>query len=73
MAIDTAEKRRSAANVDGLGAPGVTPNASKDQEWRQQSGWGYSGILASAPVAFFQEIILFDVAIQRLEALDVEL
>lgn len=28
---------------------GLTPNASKDQEWRQQSGWGYSGILADNP------------------------
>lgn len=27
--------------------PSVTPNASKDQEWRQQAGWTYSGILAA--------------------------
>lgn len=24
--------------------PGVTPNATHDAEWRQQSAWGYSGI-----------------------------
>lgn len=44
MAIDTAEKRRSAASFRRL--PGVTPNASKDQEWRQQAARRYSGILA---------------------------
>lgn len=52
MAIDNAEKRRSVSGIPfhPLG-PGVTPNASKDQEWRQQSGWGYSGILVDAPSA----------------------
>lgn len=46
MAIDTAEKRRSAAGVPFVVlGPGVTPNAAKDQEWRQQSAWSYSGIL----------------------------
>jgi len=49
MAIDTAEKRRSAAAVLFPTLPGVTPNASKDQEWRQQAAWGYSGILVDAP------------------------
>jgi len=46
MAIDSAEDRRSAAVV-GLvhHAPGITVNVSHDVEWRQQSGWGYSGIL----------------------------
>jgi hypothetical protein len=44
MAIDTAEKRRSAASFRRL--PGVTPNAGKDQEWRQQAARRYSGILA---------------------------
>ena len=48
MAIDTAEKRRSAAGVGfWVSGPGVTPNAAKDAEWRQQAGWGYSGIPAS--------------------------
>lgn len=48
MAIDTAEKRR---NVGGLPiillAPGVTPNSSKDAEWRVQTGWGYSARVAA--------------------------
>lgn len=53
MAIDTPEKRRS---VSGIGffilGPGVTPNASEDQEWRQQAGWSYSGILAGGGGGF---------------------
>ena len=46
MAIDTAEKRKSLSGIQWTLMPGVTPNAAKDQEWRQQAGWGYSGILA---------------------------
>lgn len=50
MAIDNAEKRRSASGppFHPLG-PGVTPNAAKDAEWRFQSGWGYSGIAVASP------------------------
>jgi len=45
MAIDNAEKRRSASQViSGLYGPGVTPKAAKGREWRQQTGWGYSGL-----------------------------
>ena len=52
MAIDTAEKRKSAAGIPFLPlGVGVTPNASKDQEWRQQAAWGYSGITAQLIVA----------------------
>ncbi len=53
MAIDTAERRRAVAALSGAHSfgPGVTPNSSKDAEWRQQAGWGYSGISAGAPVA----------------------
>lgn len=51
MAIDTAEKRRSAGAVLLPTLPGVTPNSDKDQEWRQQSAWSYSGILAGSVVA----------------------
>lgn len=53
MAIDTAEKRRSVSGVLGYfsGGPGVTPNAAKDQEWRQEAGYGYSGILVGGAVA----------------------
>ena len=50
MAIDTAEKRRSAAHAGKkFVGKGVTPNADKDIEWRQQAGWGYSGIPAAFP------------------------
>jgi hypothetical protein len=49
MAIDTAQKRRSAAGCgfSPLG-PGVTPDAARPAAWRQQAGWGYSGIPAAA-------------------------
>lgn len=51
MAIDTEEKRRSAAGVPFAPLFGLTPNASKDAEWRQQVAWSYSGIsLAPVPV-----------------------
>jgi hypothetical protein len=54
MAIDSAEKRKS---ISGIGmyftAPGVTPNASKDMEWRQEASWGYSGILVGAAATVF--------------------
>lgn len=50
MAIDTAAKRRAAAGVPFLPlGPGVTPDATKAQAWRQQVAWSYSGILAGAP------------------------
>lgn len=50
-AIDSAEKRRSAFNWNVRSGPGgVTPNASKDLEWRQQAMYSYSGIAAGSPV-----------------------
>lgn len=49
MAIDTAAKRKSASQtLTGLFGPGVTPDAANDAEWRQQVGWGYSGIAITA-------------------------
>ena len=52
MAIDSREKRQSAAGVGMLPFPTTpTSNASKDAEWRQQAGWGYSGIASGEPVA----------------------
>lgn len=61
MAIDSAEKRRSVA---GVGVPGivlgVTPNASKDGEWRQQVGWGYSGIVPGNPATLLVDAMLVD-------------
>lgn len=45
MAIDTREKRQAAALVGvALVPPTVTVNTSKDQEWRQEVGWGYPGV-----------------------------
>lgn len=49
MAIDTAEKRKAISGIWFQSIPGVTPNAAKDAEWRQQSGRGYSGIAADPP------------------------
>ncbi len=47
MAIDTAEKRKAAGAIAGVPfIPGVTPNSSKDAEWRQEAGWGYPGVAA---------------------------
>jgi hypothetical protein len=49
MAIDTAEKRRSAGAIGYLPIPQVTPNASPDAEWRLEVGGVYSAIIISAP------------------------
>lgn len=51
MAIDTAQKRKSAAVVGMVFMiPGVTPFALQDEEWRQEAAWGYSGILVNVPI-----------------------
>ncbi len=48
MAINSAEKRRNITGLlTGVFSVGVTPNAAKDVEWRQQAGWGYLGIVPS--------------------------
>ena len=58
MAIDTAEKRRDVAGIAAFPmGPAVTPNASKDSEWRQQVAWGYSGIAAGEAVEEENEVI----------------
>ena len=61
MAIDTAEKRKSISGINYF-CPGVTPNSGKDQEWRQESGYSYSGILAGAPsgVIAFRNYMYFE-------------
>lgn len=52
MAIDNAEKRRSAAVVGAFWlGPGVTSNLAKDTEWRQQVAWAYSGFISFVAVA----------------------
>lgn len=49
MAIDTAAKRRNISGlVTAISPVGVTPDSSKPLAWRQQAGWGYSGIPISA-------------------------
>ncbi len=52
MAIDTAEKLKSISGIWLPLIPGVTPLLAQDQEWRQESAWSYSGILAggAAPI-----------------------
>lgn len=58
MAIDTAERRRSIAGIHLYpSGPGVTNNATQDQEWRQESGYCYSGI-AIAVIAAAVELLL---------------
>jgi hypothetical protein len=51
MAIDTAEKRRSLSFVVVV-SPGVTPNSSKDAEWRREVGYGYPFGDSEVPPAF---------------------
>lgn len=61
MAIDTAEKRRSAGGVAFLPlGPGVSPHAGQDQAWRQQAGWGYGGIAAAAPTNVAVSHVLYE-------------
>lgn len=52
MAIDTAEKRRSVSGLLVI-APGVTPNADKDAEWRQEVGFGFYGLAAQAQQPYY--------------------
>lgn len=52
MAIDDAEKRRSVVGVHYYMAIGVTPNAAKDEQWRTQAGYSYSGLIAEAGQPF---------------------
>lgn len=66
MAFDSAEKRRSASALLPPFGVGVTPiGTPTDQEWRQQAGWGYSGIATEtgAPAAGIIYPVLGDDAI----------
>lgn len=50
MAIDSREKRQSVIAISHyMVGPTVTPNSSKDAEWRQEVGYGYPGIAAGEP------------------------
>lgn len=57
MAIDTREKRASIVGINYLSGPSPTPNVSKDQEWRQEVGYGYSGIAAGVITTFILDLI----------------
>ena len=49
VAIDTRERRAAVVAIPYPWASvSVTPTAAQDQEWRQEAGWGYPGILAAA-------------------------
>ena len=47
--IDNREKRQSVIGIHYASSVSPTSNASPDQEWRQQAGFGYSGIPAENP------------------------
>ena len=50
MAIDSAPKRKSISGIHlYANGPGVTPDNTQPQAWRQTAGYGYYGILADAP------------------------
>ena len=58
MAIDTREKRASVVGINRLAGPSVTPNSGKDQEWRQEVGYSYSGIAATADTSFIPKHVV---------------
>ncbi len=59
MAFDTREKRASIISTNPGAPPSPTPNVAMDQEWRQEAGWGYAGILVGVPIAVeFEPLIL---------------
>jgi len=51
MAIDSREKRQSAAWVGYPGPVSIFPFGSFDQPARQQVGWTYMGILVTGAIA----------------------
>jgi len=66
MAINTAKKRRSVSSLwTGFYPSSVTPNVLKDVQWRQQSGWGYSGILPNGYVPPVDDISEYIVTFRR--------
>jgi hypothetical protein len=53
MAIDSEQKRKSAATVGPpTNAPSVVPDSSISGADRQQIAWSYSGIAAENPAGF---------------------
>lgn len=47
MAIDSIEKRKSVASLFAALPVAIEPDNTKPQGWRQNSGWGYYGILST--------------------------
>ena len=57
MAIDTAEKRRAITGTTYQTGPAVTPNASKDAEWRGEAGYGYPFVVAPVGGAVLMRLL----------------
>lgn len=62
MAIDSREKRQNVASMTAPMPATPTPNAAQDEDWRQQAGWGYSGIspagqIITAQYPFFRGLL----------------
>lgn len=58
-AIDSREKRQSIAVLGNPWAGALpTPNGTPDQEWRQELGFLYSGILAGSPSAPTAQLLM---------------
>lgn len=57
VAIDSREKRQAAAYYNRRWAIAPTPNAAKDQEWRQEVMRSYPGILAGAAAAVVEAVV----------------
>lgn len=50
MAIDSREKRQSLIGITYFMGVSTSPESAKDQEWRQATGFGYSGILSEESI-----------------------
>jgi len=61
VALDSKEKRASVVSTNPGAPSSVTPNAVHDQEWRQESGWCYSGVSIGAGFAI-GDVIIADLA-----------
>lgn len=60
MAINTAAKRKSLSGILGyVCGPGVTPAAAHTLAWRQQVGYGYSGIAIITPEGGSLNVVLW--------------
>ena len=78
MALNSREKRASAVSLYPGAPPSPTPLASPDQQWRQEVGWGYAGILVGDFVPPVEEegvlsVQLFDALLEQLFREDEEI